>query len=171
MFSGMVRLKREEIMEKYEQLLISLRRVIRAIDIHSRQLNKQSGLTGPQLMVMQTIAAYDRPLAKEIAQEVALSPATVATIIDRLEARNLVVRTRSESDKRKWHLSLSEAGIEILRAAPKPLQEHFIKRYQNLEDWEQSQLLSAVERIASMMDAQELDAAPVLLVGQIQAEE
>ncbi len=158
-------------MEKYEQLLISLRRVIRAIDIHSRQLNKQSGLTGPQLMVMQTISQLDRPLAKDIAKEVALSPATVATIIDRLEARDLVVRTRSELDKRKWHLSLSDAGIEILSAAPKPLQDHFIKRYQNLEEWEQSQLLSSVERIAAMMDANELDAAPVLLVGNIQPED
>jgi hypothetical protein len=65
---------------------------------------------------------------------------------------------------------LSPAGVEILRNAPKPLQEHFINRYQNLEEWEQSQLLSAVEQIAYMMDAQELDAAPVLLVGQIQAE-
>lgn len=158
-------------MEKYEQLLISLRRVIRAIDIHSRQLSKQSGLTGPQLMVMQKIAQLEVPLAKQIAQDVALSPATVATIIERLETRGLVTRTRSETDKRKLHLSLTESGKTILGAAPKPLQEHFIKRYQNLEEWEQSQLLSAVERIASMMDAQELDAAPVLLVGQIQAEE
>ena len=158
-------------MEKYEQLLISLRRVIRAIDIHSRQLNKQSGLTGPQLMVMQNIAQLDAPLVKEIAQEVALSPATVTTIIDRLESRQLVIRTRSKTDKRKVHLSLSEAGQALLSSAPKPLQEHFITRYQNLEGWEQSQLLSSVERIASMMDAQELDAAPVLLVGQIQAED
>ncbi|MCJ8303088.1 MarR family transcriptional regulator [Shewanella sp.] len=158
-------------MEKYEQLLISLRRVIRAIDIHSRQLNKQSGLTGPQLMVMQNISQLDAPLVKEIAQEVALSPATVTTIIDRLESRKLVIRTRSKTDKRKVHLSLSEAGQALLSSAPKPLQEHFITRYQNLEGWEQSQLLSSVERIASMMDAQELDAAPVLLVGQIQAED
>lgn len=158
-------------MEKYEQLLISLRRVIRAIDIHSRQLNKQSGLTGPQLMVMQNISQLNAPLVKEIAQEVALSPATVTTIIDRLESRKLVIRTRSKTDKRKVHLSLSEAGQALLSSAPKPLQEHFITRYQNLEGWEQSQLLSSVERIASMMDAQELDAAPVLLVGQIQAED
>ncbi|QIR15407.1 MarR family winged helix-turn-helix transcriptional regulator [Shewanella aestuarii] len=157
-------------MEKYEQLLVSLRRVIRAIDIHSRQLNKQSGLTGPQLMVMQAIAALERPLAKEIAQAVALSSPTVVNIIDRLEARDLVLRTRSTSDKRKWHLSLSDAGVEILRSAPKPLQEHFINRYQNLDEYEQNQLLSAVEKIAYMMDAQELDAAPVLLVGQIQEE-
>jgi DNA-binding MarR family transcriptional regulator len=158
-------------MEKYEELLVSLRQVIRAIDIHSRKLNKQSGLTGPQLMVMQNIALLDAPLAKDIAKEIALSAATVTTIIDRLESRELVIRTRSKTDKRKVHLSLSEAGIILLSSSPKPLQDHFITRYQNLEEWEQSQLLSAVERIASMMDAEKLDAAPVLLVGQIQAEE
>ncbi|MCE9685208.1 MULTISPECIES: MarR family winged helix-turn-helix transcriptional regulator [Shewanella] len=158
-------------MEKYEQLLISLRRIIRAIDIHSRQLNKQSGLTGPQLMVMQKIAQLEAPLAKQVAQEITLSPATVTNIIDRLESRDLVIRRRSESDKRKVHLYLSEAGKSLLESSPKPLQEHFIKRYQGLETWEQSQLLSAVERIASMMDAEELDAAPVLLVGQIQDDE
>jgi DNA-binding MarR family transcriptional regulator len=161
----------EGIMEKYEQLLISLRRVIRAIDIHSRQLNKLSGLTGPQLMVIQKIDQLDAPLAKQIAQEINLSAATVTTIIDRLENRGMVIRTRSETDKRKVHLSLSDAGKTLLNSAPKPLQEHFIMRYQNLEEWEQSQLLSAVERIATMMDANEIDAAPVLYVGQIQVEE
>lgn len=158
-------------MEKYEQLLVSLRRVIRAIDIHSRQLNKLSGLTGPQLMVIQSIAQLESPLAKDIAKKIALSPATVTTIIDRLESRELVIRTRSETDKRKVHLSLSDTGKALLSSSPKPLQEHFINHYQSLEEWEQSQLLSSVERIASMMDANELDAAPVLLVGQIQADE
>ncbi|WP_299494592.1 MarR family transcriptional regulator [uncultured Shewanella sp.] len=155
-------------MEKYEQLLISLRRVIRAIDLHSRQLNKQSGLTGPQLMVMQKIAQLDAPLAKHVAQEITLSAATVTTIINRLESRGLVNRQRSESDKRKVHLYLSDSGQAILDDAPKPLQDHFIKRYQNLDEWEQSQLLSSIERIASMMNAEDLDAAPVLLVGKIQ---
>jgi DNA-binding MarR family transcriptional regulator len=158
-------------MEKYEQLLISLRRVIRAIDIHSRQLNKHSGLTGPQLMVMQKIAQLDAPLAKTVAEEITLSPATVTTIIDRLEGRGLVIRLRSETDKRKVHLYLSDAGRALLQDSPKPLQEHFIKRYQNLEEWEQSQLLSAVERIATMMDADKIDAAPMLLVGKIQGDE
>ncbi|MFT6986170.1 MAG: DNA-binding MarR family transcriptional regulator [Psychromonas sp.] len=158
-------------MDKYEQLLISLRRVIRAISIHSRQLNKDSGLTVPQLIVMRKIAQLDAPLAKQIAQEITLSAATVTTILDRLESRNLVIRTRSETDKRKVHLSLSEVGQNLLSDSPKPLQENFIKRYQNLEEWEQSQLLAAVERIACMMDAAELDAAPVLLVGKIQTDE
>jgi len=155
-------------MEKYDQLLISLRQVIRAIGIHSKQLNKTSGLTGPQLMVMTKIAELDGPMAKQVAQEINLSPATVTSIIDRLEVKELVVRERSQLDKRKVELCLSSSGDALLQGAPKPLQEHFIKRYQALESWEQSQLLSSVERIASMMDAEELDAAPVLMVGQIQ---
>ena len=77
----------------------------------------------------------------------------------------------SETDKRKVHLYLSDAGRALLQDSPKPLQDHFIKRYQNLEEWEQSQLLSAVERIATMMDADKIDAAPMLLVGKIQGDE
>lgn len=155
-------------MEKYEQLLISLRQVIRAIDIHSKQLSRESGLTGPQLIVIKKISELDGPMAKQVAQEINLSPATVTSIIDRLEARNLVKRQRSQIDKRKVELYLSDAGKVLLQDAPKPLQDHFIKRYHSLEPWEQTQLLSSVERIASMMDAEELDAAPVLMVGQIQ---
>ena len=155
-------------MEKYEQLLISLRRVIRAIDIHSKQLSKQSGLTGPQLIVMKKVAELDAPMAKQVATEINLSPATVTNIIDRLESRDLVKRVRSQIDKRKVELYLTEAGEKLLEGSPKPLQEHFIKHYQELEPWEQSQLLSSVERIASMMDAEELDAAPLLIVGQFQ---
>jgi len=155
-------------MEKYEQLLISLRRVIRAIDIHSKQLSKQSGLTGPQLIVIKKIAELDGPMAKQVANEINLSPATVTSIVDRLEAKQLVKRQRSQIDKRKVELYLSDEGKLLLQESPKPLQEHFIQRYQSLEPWEQSQLLSSVERIASMMDAEDLDAAPVLMVGQIQ---
>ncbi|WP_350643776.1 MarR family transcriptional regulator, partial [Psychrobacter sp. HY3-MNA-CIBAN-0198] len=77
------------------------------MDIHSRQLNKLSGLTGPQLMVIQKVDQLEAPLAKKIAQEINLSAATVTTIIDRLEKRGFVIRTRSETDKRKVHLSLS----------------------------------------------------------------
>lgn len=154
-------------MEKYEQLLVSLRRVIRAIDIHSKQLSKFAGLTGPQLMVMHKISQLDGPMAKQVAEEINLSPATVTNIIDRLESRDLVIRVRSQTDKRKVHLYLSEHGKQVHKEAPRALQEHFIKRYQALEEWEQSQLLSAVERIAYMMDAEDLDAAPVLVVGNI----
>ena len=90
--------------------MVSLRRIIRAIDIHSHQLQKISRLTGPQLIMMKKISQLDAPLAKQIAQSIDLSAATVTSIIDRLEKRELVIRQRSLIDKRKVHLFLSEAG-------------------------------------------------------------
>ena len=155
-------------MEKHEQLLVSLRRIIRAIDIHSHQLLKNSGLTGPQLIVIKQISQLEAPLATQVAQKINLSAATVTTIIDRLEKRELVIRQRSAIDKRKVHLFLTEAGQQLLQASPQPLQEHFINRYQSLDKANQDRLLDSVEQIASMMDAEVLEALPILSTDKTQ---
>lgn len=155
-------------MEKHEQLLVSLRRIIRAIDIHSHQLLKNSGLTGPQLIVVKQISQLEAPLATQVAQKINLSAATVTSIIDRLEKRGLVIRQRSAIDKRKVHLSLTKAGNQLLQVSPQPLQEHFIQRYHSLDKENQDRLLDSVEQIASMMDAEALEALPLLSTDKTQ---
>jgi DNA-binding MarR family transcriptional regulator len=154
-------------MEKYEELLVSLRRVIRAIDLYSKKLSKESGLTSPQLIVLQEITQHDGCMVKDIASSINLSSATVTSILDRLEARNYVIRERSETDKRKVGLHLTELGKSVLKDAPRPLQAHFIDRFEHLQDWEQTQLVSTMQRIATMMDAEDIDAAPMLEVGSL----
>ncbi|RHW77568.1 MarR family winged helix-turn-helix transcriptional regulator [Colwellia sp. RSH04] len=149
-------------MEKYEELLISIRKVIRAIDLRSKQLNKLSGLTGPQLLIMQEIARVKGVTASQIAKQINLSAATVTNILDRLEKRALIKRVRSSEDKRRVSLFLTDVGAKSLIDAPQPLQEYFIQEFCSLEEWEQSLLLSSMQRIATMMDATGLDAAPVL---------
>jgi DNA-binding MarR family transcriptional regulator len=154
-------------MQKYDELLVSLRKVIRAIDLHSKQLNKTSGLTGPQLLIMQEVAKTDGITASRIAQNVNLSPATVTNILDRIESRDLVIRVRSQMDKRRVSLHLTEQGQALLNKAPQPLQEHFIENFSALEEWEQSLLLSSMQRVAAMMDADKIDASPLLAVGAL----
>lgn len=156
-------------MEKHQELLIALRKVIRAIDLHSKHLNKTSGLTSPQLIIMQEIDKASGVNSGQVAKNVNLSAATVTNIIDRLESKNLVSRVRNTEDKRKVSLYLTNNGKAILLNAPQPLQEHFIKNLSNLAQWEQSQLLSSVERLADMMNANELDAAPLLELNAISA--
>lgn len=155
-------------MEKHEELLVSIRKVIRAIDLHSKQLNKSSGLTGPQLLIMQQISRKNGVTASQIAKQVNLSAATVTSILDRLETKEFIKRIRSTEDKRRVELFLSENGQKVLIDAPQPLQDSFIAQFCNLKDWEQSLLLSSMERIASMMDANELDASPVLEIAPIE---
>ena len=149
-------------METHDQVLISLRQIIRAIDLHSKRLEKESGLTGPQLLVMQQLAAHGELTAGVVAREISLSQPTVTSIIDRLERKGLLMRERSQHDKRKVILSLTAAGRATLEKAPALLQESFIRSFNQLEDWEQTLILSSLQRVSGMMNATDLDAAPLL---------
>lgn len=154
-------------MRKDEELLVALRRIIRAIDLRSKQLSREVGLTGPQLLVLQNIGAQPNIMVRQIAENINLSPATVTSILDRLEARGLVNRVRSTEDKRKVAISLTDSGQASLEAAPLPFQEHFTNRFRQLEEWEQSQMVATMQRIASMMDATDIDASPMLELGSL----
>ena len=154
-------------MQKDEELLVALRRVIRAIDLRSKQLSRDVGLTGPQLLVMQNINKQAGIMVRQIADNINLSPATVTSILDRLETKQLVQRIRSTEDKRKVGVYLTDQGHEILEDAPLPFQEHFINRFAQLKEWEQSQMVATMQRIASMMDAEDIDASPMLEVGSL----
>jgi len=150
------------------EVLTALRRVIRATDIHSKRLSKTVGLTAPQLLLMQAIRnSTEDSTIGTLANQISLSQATVNNIIGRLESRGLITRTRSEIDKRYVWLHLTEEGEKILDQAPTPLQEQFVERFSQLENWEQNMILSSLQRLAVMMDAEEIDASPILDIGAL----
>lgn len=153
--------------EIIEQVLISLRRLIQATDLHSKQLMKTTGLTAPQLLLLQAIKNKGEVTIGELAQEISLSQATVTNILDRLEKRGMIFRERSNNDRRKVHAYLTDHGRVLLKDAPTPLQNHFVNRFRNLHDWEQNMILAALQRVAQMMNAQHIDASPVLDIGAL----
>ena len=150
-----------------DDILISLRRIMRAADLYSQQLAKVSGLTAPQLLLMQGIAKEGSPSTKTLAQHIVVSQATVTRIIDRLERDGLVTREKCSKDKRVVNVSLTPLGRSKMEAAPEPLQEEFYRRFRELEAWEQQMLKASLLRIAHMMDAGDLDVAPILQAGAI----
>ncbi|WP_087024779.1 MarR family winged helix-turn-helix transcriptional regulator [Thaumasiovibrio subtropicus] len=158
-------------MEKHDEVLIALRQIIRAIDLHSKKLSKESGLTGPQLLLMREIRQSGEVTIRQLANNTNMSQATATTILDRLEKRDLIERRRSSLDKRRVHAYLTEEGETLLNGAPQPLQEGFIKQFTELEAWEQSLLLSSLQRISSMMNAEHLDVAPVMWTGSVTEQE
>lgn len=154
-------------MKPIDDVLVALRRVIRATDLHSRHLAKTTGLTAPQLLLLLTVRNKNEVTIGQLAQSMSLSQHTVTTILDRLEARTLITRVRSNNDKRKVHISLTQSGVDTLSTAPTPLQEQFTNQFGALQEWEQSMILSSLQRIAEMMDAQDIDASPVLDIGPL----
>lgn len=153
--------------EVEDQIVASIRRIIRAIDLQSRRLLDKHRLTGPQLATLREADKLGEISVSTLARAVHLSQPTVSGILNRLERRGLVVRKRSAGDRRSVVIGVTEEGLRVLEAAPSLLQDRFRSELARLEEWERHGLLSALERIASMMDAEGIDAAAILEVGPV----
>jgi len=152
---------------RHKDVLVSLRRIIRAIDLHSRSLIQRFGITGPQLIILEELKECGECSVSELSNAISLSMATVTGILSRLESRDLIKRRRDATDGRKVLVKITPASEEVLSNAPPPLQESFISEFDQLEDWEQAGLISSLERIVAMMEATTLDATPMLVTGAI----
>jgi DNA-binding MarR family transcriptional regulator len=148
-----------------DRVIAALRRIVRAIDLHSRHLVERFSITGPQLIALQELARLEKAPVGVLARNVHVSHPTMTGIVDRLENRGLVVRLRDETDRRRVSVSVTDEGHAVLDQAPSPLQENFREELAKLDDWEQTMLLSSLQRIAAMMDAEQLEASPVLTTG------
>lgn len=148
-------------------VLIALRKIMRAIDLHSRSLAREYGVTGPQLLILQEIANCNGISITELGKTISLSQATVTDIINRLEKKQLVVKKRSKVDKRRVELFETDACRTLLKKAPSPLQERFVTRFFMLDEWEQLMILSALQRMVEIMAMEDLDASPILAAGPI----
>ena len=153
--------------ERAEQALVALRRIIRVTESHSRSLARDLGTTASQVIVLRIIAQASRATAGQIAERASMSQATISTLLDNLESAKLAIRKRGVDDRRQVWVSLTPAGRAFLDAIPDLLQERFESRFRTLPDWEQGYLVAALERITSLLDAEAIDASPVLDVGAI----
>lgn len=140
-----------------EEILRSLRRITRAIDLYSRQLASKHGLTGPQLVCLRTLLRLGPVTPSVLSREMDLSQATVTGILDRLAAQGLLGRTRHAEDRRRVIVDLTEAGRNVLRSAPSPLQDIFSGRLASLSVEERAAIHDSLERIVEMMRAEAID--------------
>ncbi|HEU5399100.1 MAG TPA: MarR family transcriptional regulator, partial [Gammaproteobacteria bacterium] len=83
---------------------------------------------------------------------VALSPATLTGILDRLEMRGLVSRERRPEDKRRVVVSLTTHGKQMAQELPSPIQERFGAKLASLSAEEQAVIRRALASVANMME-------------------
>ena len=150
-----------------DAILRALRRILRKVSEHSRLLARSGGLTVPQFLCLRAIAGHpdDALTVAEVGKVVQLSPATVSRIIDRLERAGYVRRERRSDDRRMVSLSITDSGKERLAALPSPLHERFVERLNALDAAERATILLALDELVSMLEAGDIDAAPVLMSG------
>lgn len=146
------------------EILRNLRKILRKTSEHSRMVSQQSGLSVPQLLVLKAIqeAGSHELTAAQLAKSVHLSAPTVTRILDRLELAKYVERQRHANDRRKVCILLTSLGQERLKELPSPLHEEFLERLEKLKRSEKDRLMQSLQQIVEMMQAEGIDAAPLL---------
>ena len=152
-----------------EESLIAIRKILRATELFERRLAQSVGLTPAKLRVLQILASKDdeRASPKGLATQMGVSQATVTVLVDKLVAASFVTRMRSVADRRQMHVLLTKSGREAIKDSPDALQQRFVKKFQNMQDWEQAQIVASLERVTAMLDATDIDASPVLSLGTL----
>ena len=147
--------------------LVALRRILRVTELNSRKLAQHSDLTASQSLLLQYVAQHKQALPSTIAKAIELKQATITVLLNQLEEKGLVTRSRDTEDRRRVWVRLTDAGHKVLEQSPDLLQSRFEHGFDQLEDWEQSMIITALERIAALLDAKDVEAAPVLDVGDL----
>ena len=96
-------------------IIDDLRRVFQVVNAQSKRAELATGITGPQLWTIKTIAETGPIRISDLARKIYLHPATLVGIIDRLEMRGIVTRIRSKLDRRVVLVDLTNAG-QVLAA-------------------------------------------------------
>ncbi|MGH8279448.1 MAG: MarR family winged helix-turn-helix transcriptional regulator [Gammaproteobacteria bacterium] len=138
-----------------DDILQALRRIMRSMDIASRQLIGERGLTTPQLLCLQRLQEQGAMTSGMLAQAVALSPATVTGILDRLELRGLVTRERRPEDKRRVLVDVTEDGASAADTAPSRLATRLAEALTRLTEAECGKVLQSIHYLADVADPPE----------------
>ena len=142
------------------RILQSLRRITRALELHSRDLVASYNVTGPQLVCLLAISEKGPLTPTAIAYEVHLSSSTVVGILDRLEEKGLVHRERDRVDRRQVNVAATEKGLALAAQAPSPLQETLATALNRLPELERIAIALSLERVAGLMETRNLGTAP-----------
>lgn len=100
----------------------------------------------------------------ELADKVTLGKSTVNGIVDRLEEKKLLSRTRCTKDRRKVYVEITEPGKKLTERAPSLLQDRLATALKKLPELEQAAIALSLERIVQLMEADSLDASANLLL-------
>ncbi len=154
---------------EYIEILIKLRKIIRSVNLESKKIEKELGISIPQLLVLQYLSDQNdyRAFAKDIKEYINLNASTVSGIISRLESKSLVAKLPKPNDKRATYIILTAKGADLLYKYPPTLQEKLSKRLKKLTPEKVEELNKNIELLTLIMDVEDMDAAPLLTIEEI----
>lgn len=127
-----------------------LRILFKAIQAHSKRVEKACGLSSVRLWMLHEIGANPGITVSELATTLSIHRSTCSNMLDKLEEKSLIYRNRSKTDQRTVHLHITDVGTALLKKAPSPPQG---KLSNTLGKLSQTQLSHLEVSLADLIDA------------------
>jgi DNA-binding MarR family transcriptional regulator len=144
-----------------KDIVWAIRRLVRAVYLDTSKMSRQYGLTGSQSMVLRSLIQNGPLSSAELSRKLYVTPSNITGVIDRLARKGLVERIRKEGDRRVSLITLTEAGTQLSKTLPDPIEKQFISQLADLEP-EQVQLLGmAMNQILDLTDTKAIGEAPI----------
>jgi DNA-binding MarR family transcriptional regulator len=132
-----------------QSILDSIRRIVRALRTSSRFAEKNLGISGAQLFVLQKLGDGASLSINELAQRTLTHQSSVSVVVRRLLKKGLISRTISQHDARRLKLSLSKKGKDFLKRSPSTVQERLVLAIEKLPDKKRAHLSGLLGLIVS----------------------
>lgn len=156
----------------YLEILVKLRKIIRSINLESKKIEKDHGISIPQLLCLQYLSEQEdyQSIASQIKKYLMLNPSTVSGIVSRLENKGLVAKLPNPEDRRAAFITLTAKGAEVLEKSPTTLQEKLTGRLATLSENEIGELEKNIDLLVHLMEAEEIEAWPMITNREIDDE-
>jgi DNA-binding MarR family transcriptional regulator len=129
-----------------------LRRIVRALRVSARAAERDTGLSGAQVFVLQKLAEEPTASLSELALRTATDQSSVSVVVSRLVDRGLVLRHKSKEDGRRVEIRLTPAGRTMLRRSPEVTQTQFIEALGRMPGASRRRLADALGKLVSSMN-------------------
>ncbi len=138
------------------EIMDNIRRVFQVVNDKSKEAERETGITGPQLWAIKVIGELGTVRVSDLAARMYLNPSTVVGILNRLESRGFVRRNRSDDDRRVVKVQLTDVGKELLVRAPEVASGLLVSGLETLTLKELNNIEAGLDTLVSILGAQKL---------------
>lgn len=146
------------------EILIKIRKIVRSVDIESKKIEKEYGVSIPQVLCLNFLhdSHNYQSTQGEIRKFLSLNSSTVSGIINRLEKKGYLARLPKSGDKRVVNIALTSAGDKLLSTIPSLLHEQLSEKLQKLDDSKLRKVEESLDTLVTLLEIEQIEASPMI---------
>jgi DNA-binding MarR family transcriptional regulator len=148
------------------EILITIRKIVRSINLESKKIQKEHGVSIPQVLCLSYLHASPnfQSAQGEIRQFLNLNSSTASGIVDRLENKGLLARLPKQGDKRVVNIALTSKGAALLKQIPSLLHEQLSEKLKSLPSEKLLQIQESLQILVALLDIENIQASPMITI-------